>query len=151
VRASEFPKPVVILLAEDNPGDVRLIREVLKEGKITNEVRVVRDGVEALEYLRRQGTHHDAPRPGLLLLDLSMPRKDGREVLAEIKQDPALHRIPVVVMTSSPAEEDIAKAYDNHANCYIRKPLDFEQFTNVVRKVEHFWLAVVELPREAGN
>jgi CheY-like chemotaxis protein len=146
MRASDSPVPVVILLAEDNPADVRLIQEVLAASKIANEVRVVRDGVETLEYLRRQGKHANAPKAGLVLLDLSMPRKDGRQVLAEMKSDPDLRRIPVVVMTSSPAEEDIFRSYDDHANCYVRKPVDFERFHAVVRSIENFWLTIVELP-----
>ena len=139
-------KPVIILLAEDNPADVRLVQEVLRESKIANEVHVVRDGVETLDFLRRQGKFSSAPRAGLVLLDLSMPRKDGRAVLAEMKTDPELQRIPVVVMTSSPAEEDIVHAYNHHANCYIRKPVDFDRFRNVVREIEQFWFVVVELP-----
>jgi chemotaxis family two-component system response regulator Rcp1 len=144
--AQSFPGAVPILLAEDNPGDIRLIQEVFADAKIANELAIVRDGVEAMEYLRRSGRYASSPRPGLVLLDLSMPRKDGREVLAEMKNDPELRRIPVVVMTSSPAEEDIVKAYDHHANCYVRKPVDFDQFRKVVQQIENFWFTVVELP-----
>lgn len=133
-------------MADDNPGDVRLILEVLQESKIANQVDVVRDGVEAMEHLRQTGGHAGAQRPVLVLLDLSMPRKDGREVLAEIKDDADLRRIPVIIMTTSAADEDVILAYDNHANCYIRKPVDFEQLRSVVQKIESFWFTVVTLP-----
>jgi two-component system, chemotaxis family, response regulator Rcp1 len=139
-------QPVRILIAEDNPGDVRLIREVLRESKIANEVDVTRDGVETMEFLHRAGAYSTAPRPGLILLDLSMPRKDGREVLAELKSDPNFRRIPVVVMTSSAGEEDVIRAYDNHANCYVRKPVDYGQLRTVVEKIESFWFTTVSLP-----
>lgn len=139
-------RPVRILMAEDNPADVRLIQEVLRDSKVLNELHVVRDGVLAMQFLRREGPYADAPRPNLIFLDLNMPRKDGREVLAEVKADPDLRRIPVVVMTSSQAEEDIARAYDQHANCYVRKPVDFVQFHKVVREIENFWFRAVELP-----
>jgi chemotaxis family two-component system response regulator Rcp1 len=138
--------PVAILLAEDNPADVRLVQEVLRESEVAHEVHVVRDGVETLDFLRHRGLFSGAPPVGLVLLDLSMPRKDGREVLVEMKADPELRRTPVVVMTSSPAEEDIMHAYNHHANCYIRKPVDFESFRAVVREIEQFWFAVVALP-----
>jgi two-component system, chemotaxis family, response regulator Rcp1 len=138
-----------ILLVEDNPGDVRLTMEALKEGKILNEVRVVEDGVEALEFLHRAGKYSDAPRPDLILLDLNLPRKDGREVLAEIKEDESLKKIPVVVLTTSAAERDILRAYNLHANCYITKPVDLEQFIHVVQLIEDFWLTIVKLPRES--
>jgi CheY-like chemotaxis protein len=141
-------RPVEVLLVEDNPGDVRLTREALKEGKIRNHLHVARDGVEALAFLRRQGEHAGAPRPDLILLDLNLPRKDGREVLTEIKDDVSLRQIPVVVLTSSQAEEDIVRAYDLHANCYISKPVDLDQFINVVRSIEDFWFTVVKLPPE---
>ncbi|HEX2386415.1 MAG TPA: response regulator [Candidatus Binatia bacterium] len=137
-----------ILLVEDNPGDVRLTMEALKEGKILNEVRVVEDGVEALDFLYRSGKYHDAPRPDLILLDLNLPKKDGREVLAEIKADETLKKIPVVVLTTSAAERDILRAYNLHANCYITKPVDLEQFIHVVQLIEDFWLTIVKLPRE---
>lgn len=140
--------PIEILLIEDNPGDVRLTIEGLKEAKVYNNLHVARDGIEALSFLRREGPHSDAPRPDLILLDLNLPRKDGREVLAEIKRDEALKRIPVIVLTTSQDEEDIFKTYDLHANCYITKPLDFEQFMHVVQSVEDFWLSVVTFPPE---
>jgi CheY-like chemotaxis protein len=137
---------VQILLVEDNPGDVRLTREALAEGKVNNKLSVVQDGVEAMEFLRREGRFGDARRPDLILLDLNLPRKDGREVLEELKADPDLHLIPVVVLTTSKAEEDILRSYDLHANCYITKPVDLEQFISVVRSIEDFWLTVVKLP-----
>ena len=138
--------PVRILLVEDNPGDVRLTREALKEGKIINELAVVSDGVEGMDYLRRRGKFADASRPDLILLDLNLPRKNGREVLAEIKSDQSMRRIPVVILTVSRAEEDILKSYDLHANCYISKPIDFDQFMKVVRTIENFWFGIVLLP-----
>ena len=139
-------RPIEILLVEDNPGDVRLTIEALKEGKVRNRLSVARDGVEALAFLRREGSHTNASRPDLILLDLNLPKKDGREVLAEIKEDPRLRRIPVVVLTTSKAEEDILRTYDLHANCYITKPVDLEQFISVVRSIDDFWLSVVRLP-----
>jgi two-component system, chemotaxis family, response regulator Rcp1 len=139
-------KPVEILLVEDNPGDVRLTQEALRDAKVCNRMHVARDGVEAMEFLRRTGSHADAPRPDLILLDLNLPRKDGREVLAEIKADSELRRIPVVVLTTSKAEEDILRAYNLNANCYIAKPVDFEQFVHVVKSIESFWLTIVKLP-----
>jgi two-component system, chemotaxis family, response regulator Rcp1 len=135
-----------ILLVEDNPGDVRLTREALKEGKISNDLNVVGDGVEALAYLRREGRYAAAERPDLILLDLNLPKKDGREVLQEIKVDGDLKKIPVVVLTTSAAERDVLKAYDLHANCYITKPVDLEQFIRVVQLIEDFWLTIVKLP-----
>ena len=141
-------KPVDVLLVEDNPGDVRLTREALKEGKVINNLNVVRDGEEALAYLHREGPYAAAPRPDIILLDLNLPRKDGRGVLAEIKQDEALKRIPVVVLTTSRAEEDILRTYELHANCYIVKPVDLDQFIKVVRSIETFWLTIVKLPGE---
>ena len=140
------PSPIQILIIEDNPADVRLVKEVMRDSKILNEIHWVPDGVEAIAFLRRQGKYGDAPRPHIVFLDLNMPRKDGREVLREVKSDPNLRRIPIVVMTSSQAEEDIARAYDQHANCYIRKPIDFQQFHSVVKTIENFWFATVELP-----
>ncbi len=142
----ESGRPIEILLVEDNPGDVRLTIEALKEGKVHNSLSVARDGVEALAFLRREGPHANAARPDLILLDLNLPRKDGREVLAEIKEDPSLRRIPVVVLTTSKAEEDILRTYDLHANCYIAKPVDLDQFISVVRSIDDFWLSVVRLP-----
>jgi two-component system, chemotaxis family, response regulator Rcp1 len=139
-------RPVEILLVEDNPGDVRLTREALREGKVSNRLHVAADGEEALAFLRREGEHADAVRPDLILLDLNLPKKDGRQVLAEVKADPALRQIPVVILTSSQAEEDICRSYDLHANCYVTKPVDLDQFMTVVRAVEDFWLAIVRLP-----
>lgn len=139
---------IQVLLVEDNPGDVRLTKEALKEGKMLNRVTVVGDGVEALSFLRRQGKYADAGQPDLILLDLNLPKKDGRQVLAEIKADPGLKRIPVVVLTTSSAEEDILKTYDLHANCYVTKPVDLEQFMHVVKSIEDFWVTVVKLPSE---
>jgi len=134
------------LLVEDNPGDVRLTKEALKEGKVMNVLNTVGDGEEALAYLRRQGVYTQATRPDLILLDLNLPRKSGREVLAEIKDDPDLKRIPVVILTISEAEQDIIKSYNLHANCYITKPVNLEQFIGVVKSIEDFWLTVVMLP-----
>jgi len=139
-------QPIDILLVEDNPGDVRLTEEALKEGKVWNRLSVARDGVVALEFLRREGTFAGAPTPDLILLDLNLPRKDGREVLGEIKEDTKLRNIPVVILTTSKAEEDILRSYRLHANCYITKPVDLEQFMNVVKTVEDFWLCIVKLP-----
>lgn len=139
-------KGIEILLVEDNPGDVRLTKEALRDGKILNNLNVVTDGVEAMAFLRREGDYADAPRPELILLDLNLPRKDGREVLAEIKRDEELKRIPVVILTSSAAEQDIIKSYNLHANCYVTKPVDLDQFIGVVKSIEHFWLKVVKLP-----
>ena len=141
-------RPLVILLVEDNAADVRLTREALREGKIQNTLHVVHDGVEALAFLRRQGAHIEAPRPDLILLDLNLPRKDGREVLAEIKDDPLLRRIPVVILTTSQSEADVLRTYDLHANCYVTKPVDLEQFFEVIRSVETFWLVAVTLPSQ---
>lgn len=142
-------RPIEILLVEDSPGDVRLTKEALGEGKIHNRLHVVNDGVEAMSFLRQAGEYAGVPLPDLILLDLNMPRKDGREVLAEIKADQRLMHIPVVVLTTSDAERDILKSYKLHANCYITKPVDFEQFIGVVRSIEDFWLTVVKLPTTA--
>jgi CheY-like chemotaxis protein len=142
----EACRPIEILMVEDNPGDVRLTVEALKEGKVRNNFHTVEDGVKALAFLRRQGPYAAAPRPDLVLLDLNLPKKNGREVLAEIKQDPELKRIPVVILTVSQAEQDILKSYNLHANCYITKPVDLEQFLEVVRSIENFWLMVATLP-----
>lgn len=139
-------RPIEILLVEDSEPDARLAIEVLREAKVRNRVTVVEDGVEAMAFLRREGRFTDAPRPDMVLLDLNLPRKDGRQVLKEIKQDPDLRRVPVVVLTTSKAEEDILRAYDLHANCYITKPVDFGQFMDVIHKIEGFWLTVVALP-----
>jgi two-component system, chemotaxis family, response regulator Rcp1 len=136
-----------ILLVEDNPGDIRLTQEVLKEGKIKNSLSVATDGEEALNFLKKIGKYKDAVTPDIILLDLNLPKKDGREVLVEIKADPKLQLIPVVVLTTSDAEADIAKMYAQHANCYITKPVDFNQFINVIQSIESFWLTVVKLPR----
>ena len=138
--------PIQILLVEDNPGDVRLTREVLKEGRISNTLNVAPDGVEALAFLRHEGAYADAGQQDLVLLDLNLPKKDGREVLAEMKADPELQRIPIIVLTSSSAEADILSAYDLHANCYITKPVELDEFTKVVRSIEDFWLSIVKLP-----
>ena len=134
-----------ILLAEDNPGDARLTMEALKDGRFLCQVHLAKDGVEAMEFLRREGRFADAPRPDLMFLDLNMPRKDGREVLEEMKDDPALRRIPVVVLTTSEAEQDLCRSYDLHANCYIIKPLDVDQFFQIVRAIEDFWFDIVRL------
>jgi chemotaxis family two-component system response regulator Rcp1 len=139
-------QPIQILLVEDNPGDVRLAVEALRGAKVRNQLHVVQDGVEAMSFLRQVGQYVGFPRPDLVLLDLNLPRKDGREVLAEIKQDADLKRIPVVILTSSAAEQDILHAYNLHANCYITKPLDLDQFLKVIRTIEDFWLMVVRLP-----
>ena len=139
-------RPIEILLVEDNPGDVRLTKEAMKEGKVLNHISVVTDGVEAMDFLRKSGKYLLVPRPDLILLDLNLPRKDGREVLAEIKQDPQLKRIPVVILTTSQAEQDIIKTYELYANCYICKPVDLDQFLNVARLIEDFWLTIVKLP-----
>jgi CheY-like chemotaxis protein len=143
-------QPIEVLMVEDNPGDVRLTQEALREAKVRNNIHVLTDGVEALAYLRRQGRYANASRPDVILLDLNLPKKDGREVLAEIKADPNLLRIPVVILTSSEAEEDILKAYNLHANAYVAKPVGLEQFMAVVRKIEGFWLEIVKLPDESG-
>jgi CheY-like chemotaxis protein len=139
---------VEILLVEDNPGDVRLTREALKEGKIRNNLNVVGDGVEALRYLRREDPYAESVRPDLILLDLNLPKMDGREVLEAVKADPGLRLIPIVVLTSSAAEQDIARAYDLHANCYVSKPVDLDQFIHVVKSIEDFWFSIVKLPSE---
>jgi two-component system, chemotaxis family, response regulator Rcp1 len=138
--------PIEILLVEDNPGDVRLTKEALKEGKVANQINVVMDGMEAMAFLHREGKYANAPKPDLILLDLNLPKKNGREVLAEIKVDPRLKCIPVVILTSSQAEQDIVMTYNLHANCYIKKPVDFDQFIEVVKSIEDFWFNVVKLP-----
>lgn len=138
--------PICILMVEDNEGDVLLTTEALKEAKVVTDLHVVRDGVEAIDFLYRKGEFSAAPRPDLILLDLNLPRRDGRQVLAEIKNDTSLRHIPVVVLTSSSAEQDIVKAYDLHANCYIVKPVDLNSLVEVVKSIENFWLTVVKLP-----
>jgi two-component system, chemotaxis family, response regulator Rcp1 len=138
--------PIEILLVEDNPGDVDLARDSLEHSKIRNTLHVVSDGVEALDFLYHRGKYATAPHPDLILLDLNLPKKNGREVLAEIKSDESLKRIPVVVLTASKDEEDILQSYNLHANCYITKPMDLHQFVRVVRAIEHFWLTIVKLP-----
>jgi chemotaxis family two-component system response regulator Rcp1 len=140
-------KPIDILLVEDNPGDARLALESLKESKIRNTIHWVQDGLEAMKFLHRQGSYENTPRPDLILLDLNMPKMDGRKVLAEIKSDDNLKRIPVVIFTISKAEEDILKAYDLHTNCYITKPLDLNRFLKVIQSIEDFWLTIVRLPK----
>lgn len=139
-------RPIEILLVEDNPADVRLTMEAIKEGKVLNNINVAKDGMEALAFLRREGKYASAPRPDIILLDLNLPKKNGRDVLAEIKEDAGLRRIPVVVLTTSKAEEDILRTYDLHANCFITKPVDFEQFIQVVKAIEYFWFSIVKLP-----
>ncbi len=138
--------PIEVLLVEDDPGDVLMTREAFEEHKLRNRLSVVSDGEEALAFLRREGLHADAPRPDLILLDLNLPRRDGREVLQEIKQDPQLRQIPVVVLTTSQADEDILRSYQLHANAYVTKPVDFERFVSVVRQIDEFFVSVVKLP-----
>ncbi|HET9145611.1 MAG TPA: response regulator [Sphingomicrobium sp.] len=139
-------RPVEILMVEDNPGDARLTEEALKESKVMNNLHHARDGVEAMAFLRREGPHKDAPTPDIILLDLNLPRKDGREVLAELKNMPRLGNIPVVVLTTSDAEQDIVMSYNLHANCYITKPVDLDKFIDIIRGIENFWLSIVKLP-----
>ena len=139
-------RPLEILLVEDNPGDVRLTQEVFKEAKILNHLNVVGDGVDAMAFLRREGGYADVVRPDIVLLDLNLPRKSGRDVLEEVKGDPALRNIPIVVLTTSRAEQDVLSAYGHHANCFITKPVDLEQFIDIVRSIGQFWLSIVELP-----
>lgn len=139
-------RPLQLLLVEDNPGDVRLTREALKNGDVSLQLSVVRDGVEAIDFLRKRGDFKSAPVPDLILLDLNLPRKSGREVLSEIKSDPDLKRIPVLVMTTSHADQDINRAYSLNANCYITKPMDLNEFLRIVKSIEDFWLKTVTLP-----
>jgi len=141
-------KPIEILLVEDNQGDIMLTKEAFKDGKVANSLHVVDDGEKALMYLRKQGEFTDATTPDIVLLDLNLPKKDGRQVLHEIKTDEQLKRIPVVILTTSVAQEDVLSAYDNYANCYIRKPVDLNKFMDVVQKVESFWLTIVKLPTQ---
>jgi two-component system, chemotaxis family, response regulator Rcp1 len=139
-------RPIEILLVEDNPGDVRLAMEALRDTQVRNKLHVARDGVEGLAFLRREAEHAHAPRPDLILLDLNLPRKDGREVLAEMKADPGLHTIPVIILTTSCAEQDVLRSYELQANCYISKPVELDQFITVVKSIEDFWLTIVTLP-----
>lgn len=142
------PRPIEILLVEDSPGDVTLTVEALRDAKVANNLHVARDGEEALRFLRQEGEFAGRPRPDLILLDLNMPRKDGREVLADLKADDELKRIPVVVLTTSQSEDDVAAAYNLSANCYVAKPVDLDQFLGVVRAIDDFWLSLVKLPSE---
>ena len=151
MSAPEFARPVEILLVEDNPGDIRLTMEALKEAKVINNLTVLKDGAEALDFLRRQGRYDTAIRPHLILLDLSLPKRTGHEVLTVIKADDNLKRIPVVVLTTSRDKQDVMKTYNLHANCYVTKPLDLEQFITVVKSIEDFWLGIVALPNETNT
>lgn len=144
-------KPIDILLVEDNEGDARLAKEAMRDSKVSNTIHHVPDGVEAMAFLRKEGKYADMPRPDLILLDLNLPRKDGREVLADIKADDVLKRIPVVILTVSNDEADVLKTYNLHANCYITKPIDLGQFIKVVRSIEDFWLTIVKLPNGTGK
>jgi CheY-like chemotaxis protein len=144
--STQEARPIEVLLVEDNPGDVRLTIEAMRETKVLVNLSIAPDGEEALTLLRKEGAHQGAPRPDLILLDLNLPKKDGREVLADIKADSSLRRIPVVVLTTSRAEEDILRTYDLHANCFITKPVDLDQFITVVRSISEFWFSVVRLP-----
>ncbi len=146
MNIGEIGRPAEILLVEDSPGDVRLTQEAFKEGKIRNNLHVVEDGVEAIAFLRHKGKYASAPRPDLVLLDLNLPKKNGLDVLAEIKSDENLKTIPVVMLTISNSERDILKSYDQHANCFITKPIDIDQFLTVVKSIESFWLTIVKLP-----
>ncbi len=143
---SSQTKPIDILLVEDNPGDIRLTKEAFKDGRIKNELNVVMDGEEAILYLKKKDKYTNVGTPDIILLDLNLPKKDGREVLAEIKSDPELKCIPVIILTTSSAQSDILNTYSHHANCYIMKPVDFNQFINVIRTIENFWLTIVKLP-----
>ena len=144
-------KPMEVLLVEDSAGDVRLTREALKDAKVHVHLQVVSDGIEAMAFLKREGQHVQAPRPDLILLDLNLPKKDGRQVLEEIKQSPSLKSIPVVILTTSASEADILRSYMLHANCYITKPVDLNGFLDVVKSIDNFWLSVVKLPRGMGS
>ena len=146
-QLTEAVKPINILLVDDDEGDVLLTQKALQKSRIYNTLDVARDGVEAMQYLRREGKFQDVPRPGLILLDLNMPRKDGRETLAEIKNDNELRLIPVVVLTTSDADHDVLQSYDLQANCYITKPVDLQQFTDVIQALQDFWLCIVKLPQ----
>jgi chemotaxis family two-component system response regulator Rcp1 len=142
---------IEVLLVEDSPGDVRLTREAFKDAKVHIHLHVASDGAEAMDFLEKLGKHADAPRPDLILLDLNLPKKDGREVLEEIKASPTLKTIPVVILTTSASGADIMQSYQHHANCYIAKPVDLEGFLKVVKSIDNFWLSVVKLPRETGS
>jgi CheY-like chemotaxis protein len=144
--AANHGVPIEILLVEDSPDDADLTMDALRQGRVRNNVTLIEDGESAMAFLRRQGPYAAAPRPDLILLDLSLPRKNGREVLAEVKQDPSLRRIPVVIMTSSDDEKDVVAAYNLHVNCYVTKPVDLDQFIAVVKSIEHFWFSIVKLP-----
>jgi two-component system, chemotaxis family, response regulator Rcp1 len=146
-------RPVEILIVEDNQGDIRLTREALKESTLRNNLHVAEDGIEAMAFLHRQGPYQNAPTPDLILLDLNLPRKDGRQVLAEVKNDPVLQRIPVVILTTSSADQDIVDTYNLHANCYVVKPVGLNEFLRIVKAIEDFWLTIVRLPShgEAGR
>jgi chemotaxis family two-component system response regulator Rcp1 len=146
MNSSTMGRSIEILLVEDNPGDARLTKEVLKEAKVFNRLHVVGDGVAALAFLRREGPYKEAIRPDVILLDLNLPKKDGREVLTDIKADPQLKQIPVVILTTSEAEQDISQVYNLHANCYITKPVDLDRFIRVIHSIEEFWLTIVKLP-----
>jgi CheY-like chemotaxis protein len=143
---AEPVRPIEVLLVEDDEGDVLMTREALAEGKVINRLNVVNDGVEAVEYLRRDGAYEGATRPDLILLDLNLPKKDGRQVLEEVKNDESLRRIPVIVLTTSAADEDILRSYDLHANAYVTKPVDFDRFVDVIRQIDDFFISVVRLP-----
>ena len=143
------PEPAQLLLVEDNPGDVRLTREAFKQGRIDNDLHTVSDGSDALDFLHQRGEYEDAPRPDLVLLDLNLPRKDGEEVLADLKDDSELQSIPVIILTSSRAEEDIARSYELHANAYLTKPVDPDEFIETIREIEEFWLSVMRLPTDS--
>jgi chemotaxis family two-component system response regulator Rcp1 len=142
----EYGKPIDILLIEDNPGDIRLTMEAFKEGKFYNNLYVAKDGEDAIHFLRRKGKYSNVPKPDLILLDLNLPKKDGRQVLKEIKSDHELKRIPVIILTISKTEQDILQTNDLHANCYINKPVDVEEFITIIRSIENFWISIVKLP-----
>lgn len=148
MNTQTISRPIEVLLVEDNPGDVRLIKEALEENKILINLHVVEDGLEVMAFLRCEGKYADAPRPDLILLDLNLPKKDGRVVLAEIKADDSFRQIPVVILTTSQSEEDILKSYDLNANCYITKPVDLDGFFKVIKSIRNFWFTVVKLPSE---
>lgn len=148
MAANRGDRAIEILLVEDSPFDIKLTQEALREGKVRNNLHIVTDGEQALDFLRRRGKFSNVPRPDLMLLDLNLPRKDGREVLAEVKSDPDLKRIPVVILTTSRAEQDIVKSYDLHVNCYITKPVDMNQFHDVIKSISYFWLTIVALPTD---
>lgn len=144
----EMEKPITILLVEDNPGDIRLVQEIFQEGMISHQLEIVRDGEEAMLFLRQQDPYASARLPDLILLDLNLPKKSGNQVLAEIKADSRLRKIPVIVLTASKAEEDITRAYNNYGNCYLIKPIDLDEFIRVVQAIKMFWLSIVQLPED---